>query len=156
MVPKNLKRWTLPRDYMGAHWDDYYVFLGKHRDSDSITRSNFTVGLDRLGGESETVMVVRESHWAVGWVEWIAIHESDLDAIAKADAMAGKITDYPVLNEEHWSDLELSEACDYWASLSVRERIELCQEHGLSVFAARHDYLPQDDNGSLLDALRSY
>lgn len=154
MVPKNLKRWTLPSDYMGAHWDDYYVFLGKHRDSDALTRSNFTVGLERLGGESDTVVVVRESHWAVGWVEWIAIHESDAAALTKADAMAGEIDDYPALDEEHWSDLEYTEACDYWARLPVRERLCYCLEHGLSIFAARHDYLPADDNGSLLDALR--
>lgn len=38
-----------------------------------------TCMLRELGGESETVRVVRESHWAVGWVEWIAIHESDIE-----------------------------------------------------------------------------
>ena len=41
--------------------------------------------LEALRGESETVIVVRESHWAVGWVEWIKIHELDTTALAIAD-----------------------------------------------------------------------
>ena len=82
--PKHLKRWTMPNSYFGAVWPNYYVFLGQHRDSDALTRSNFTCGLKALGGESETVEVVRESHWAVGWVEWIAIHQDDAAALVDA------------------------------------------------------------------------
>ena len=55
------------------------------RDSDCLKQSNFAVMLRELGGESETVIVVRESHWAVGWVEWIAIHELDAAALQIAD-----------------------------------------------------------------------
>lgn len=31
--PKHLERWTLPPYYMGAEWPDYFVFLGRTRDS---------------------------------------------------------------------------------------------------------------------------
>ena len=80
-----MKLWTRPDSYWGAEWHDFYVFLSQHRDSDSLTRSNFTCALDKLGESKscqwgETVQVVRENHWAVGWVEWIAIHKSDLSA----------------------------------------------------------------------------
>jgi hypothetical protein len=43
--------------------------------------------LDTLGGESETVIVVREAHWLLGWVEWIAIHQDDDRALKIADQM---------------------------------------------------------------------
>jgi hypothetical protein len=155
MTYANLTRWKTPNSYFGAEWPEYYVFLSQHRDSDALTRSNFICGLEAIGGgASETVHVVREGHWAVGWVEWIAIHESDLAALAKADKLLDDLDDYPVLNEEHFSDLEYTEAERYWASLSVRESMELCAEHKLSIFAARRDYLPHDDSGMLVDYLR--
>lgn len=154
MTPENLARWTLPDSYAGAEWPDYYVFLGQHRDSDSLSRSNFTRGLEIIGGESDTVRVVREGHWAVGWVEWIAIHESDAAALREADEIAAALADYPVVDEMHWSELEYDEACDFWSRMSVHERMEYCRDVGISLFAARRDDLPADDSGALLDALR--
>lgn len=151
---QHLKRWTRPDCYMGAEWPEYFVFLGQHRDSDSLTRSNFICALERLGGESETVHIVRESHWAVGWVEWIAIHQSNRNALRTAIVLAKRLESYPVLNEDHWSELEWNEACDYWEKMSVRERAEYCARAGISLFAARRDYLPEDPSGALLNMLR--
>lgn len=125
-TPTHLKRWTMPSHYFGAVWPDYYGSgVGRSRDSSSLERSNFTCMLRDLGGETETVRVVRESHWAVGWVEWIAIHESDSRALAIADKNKARLEDYPVLNEDHWSELEWSEAADYWDNLSPRERVQM-------------------------------
>lgn len=157
METKNLKaltRWTLPDNYAGAHWPEYFVFLAQHRDSDSITRSNFVCGLKAIGGETDTVIVVREGHWAVGWVEWIAVHESDVDALEKADNIACALKDYPVVSDDHLSEIEWDEAADYWQRASVRERAEICARLDLSIFAARHDYMPADDTGALLEYLR--
>ena len=148
---KAIKRWTLPDSYAGAHWPEYFVFLGQHRDSDALTRSNFECALEAIGGESETVHVVREGHWAVGWVEWIAIHESDTEALEAADEILCALSDYPVLNESHFGELELTEAENYWQSLPLRYRVELCQEAGVCVFAARHDYIPRDDSGYIFE-----
>jgi hypothetical protein len=86
--PQNLKRWTLPHNYIGAIWPDYFsAGVGQSRDSSAVERSNFASMLKALGGESETVIVVRESHWALGWVEWIAIHQNDDRALKIADQM---------------------------------------------------------------------
>jgi hypothetical protein len=74
--------------------------------------------LAALGGESEIVTVVHESHWAVGWVEWIAIEadgssESDV-ALEIADQQMARLDDYPVLNEEDYSEEEQKEAEVIW------------------------------------------
>jgi hypothetical protein len=62
-APKHLKRWTRPRDYFVAEWSRYYsAGVGQSRDSDCLEQSNFAVMLHELGGESDTVIVVRESH----------------------------------------------------------------------------------------------
>lgn len=146
-----LKRWTMPDSYWGAEWPEYFVFIGQSRDADALTRSNFECGLRALGGESDSVLVVRERHWAVGWVEWIAIHESNVEAILCADEMACALADYPVLDESHFSELESAEADQYWESLRLRERVELCAEAGVSIFAARRDYIPSDDSGFIYE-----
>lgn len=146
-----LNRWTLPDSYVGAEWPEYFVFLSQARDSDALSRSNFECGLRALGGESESVVVVRERHWAVGWVEWIAIHESDVTAILSADEIACALSDYPVLDESHFSELEWTEAEQYWESLQLSERVELCAEAGISIFAARRNYIPSDDSGFIFE-----
>lgn len=151
---RHLQKWTRPDYYSGAVWPEYFVFLAQHRESDALTRSNFTCGLKKLGGESDTVRVVRERHWAVGWVEWIAIHESDTAACEKADAMLADLDAYPVLDENHFSELEWSESVDYWRSLTVRERADLCRAARVSIFAARRDEIPTDDSGYILEKLR--
>ena len=153
---KALTRWTMPDSYMGAQWPEYFVFLSQSRDADALTRSNFECGLESLGGESETIIVVRERHWAVGWIEWIAVHESDADAILKAEDMLCALSDYPVLNESHFSELEHSEAENQWQQMPIKYRVELCQEAGISVFSARHDYIPQCDNGFIYESLVSH
>lgn len=98
--------------------------------------------------------VVREGHWAVGWVEWIAIHKSDSRALEVADKIQDRLEGYPVVNEDHWSELETEEAEAYWESLPLSDRVELCQEAGVSIFQARHPYIPQDDNGYIFERLR--
>lgn len=150
-TPENLKRWTLPDSYCGEHWDEYFVFLGQHRESDSLSRSNYQRGLELIGGESETVLTIRERHWAVGWVEWIAIHESDEEALKKADAIAGRLEAYPVVDEDHWTALEWEEAQSYWEGCSLRERLSLIEGAGVSLFSIRRPWIPPEDNGLIFD-----
>lgn len=106
---KHITPWTLPRHYMGKTWEGYYVApVGQSRDSDTVERSNWEEQLERIP-ESDTVIIVRERHWAVGWVEWVAIHESDTAALQAAEAIGEDLEDYPILNEDAWSALEFEE-----------------------------------------------
>lgn len=151
----------LPRYERPAHFADfsgmdrtlYFVAAGQHRDSDTLTRSNFRTMLARLGGESETVIVIRDSHWAVGWVESIYIHESDTRACETANAIREKLEDYPVVSEDDWSELQYEDASRHWAEISVRERLRYCQDHDISPFAARRGELPEDPRGGLVESL---
>lgn len=115
--PEHLKLWTMPPCYAGEVWPATYSSgLGQSRDSGALERSNFACMLAALGAESETVTVVRESHWAVGWVEWIAIDQDDDRALEIADKVQGRLADYPVVDENHWSRLEDEEATEIWAN----------------------------------------
>jgi len=127
--PQHLKLWTMPDHYFGEVWPaTYRAGVGQSRDSDTLERSNFACMLKALGGESETVHVVRESHWAVGWVEWIAIHQDDDKALRIADKIIAALEDYPVVDEDDWSELEWNEAADFWDSLSPREKVRMAMD----------------------------
>jgi hypothetical protein len=129
--PEYLKRWTKPDHYAGASWPEYYSSgVGQSRDRDALERSNFTCMLRALGGESDTVIVVNEGHWAVGWVEWIAIHQDDDKALAIADKIKGDLEDYLVINEDHWSELEMEDANETWTNcFDDRERLAYIRKH---------------------------
>lgn len=151
-----IRPWRRPSDWAGKSWCGWFVGLGQNRDSDTLTRSNFEVFLKALRElpeiyvddsendedwvKTDSVFVVRESHWAVGWIEWIAIHPSNEAALKLADEMMCSLEDYPVLDEEHWSKLESEEINDYWARESLCGRIRICADCDESAFAARRDY----------------
>ena len=152
----HLPRYTRPphfADYADIDRAEYFIAYSQHRDSDSLTRSNFRSILQALGGESETVLVLRDSHFAVGWVEAIYVHESDTVACAEADRILGRLEDYPVADEEDHSSLEWDEACEYWAWMNLSERVRYLSRARLSPFAARRDELPEDPNGRLFELL---
>lgn len=164
---KHLKLWTRPDYYMGATWPDYFVFLGKNRDSDVLTRSNFRTGMARLeklektfsveerspkcvncsgdnceecSGDGTVPCIVNpyESHWACGHVEWIGIHkDSPVALLDAAEEMLASIGDYPCLDESDWSDLEYTEAMSFWDSMSLSMKVDYCRDADVSIFAAR-------------------
>jgi hypothetical protein len=129
--PKNLKLWEHPSDYFGECWPaTYSAGVGQSRDSSALERSNFRTMLAAIGGESETVTVVRESHWACGWIEWIAIHQDDEKALEIADAQIALLEDYPILNEDDFSNEENEEAQEVWRNCySVKERLDYIRRH---------------------------
>lgn len=165
---RSIKPWTKPDSWCGKHWDGWFVALGRSRDSRALEESNFRVLQARLdalpamevddsrnahgyhAGRAEViwervdgVQVVRESHWAVGWVEWIAIHESNEAALRVADDAMSAIEDYPILDESDWSDLEHEQVMTWWENESLRWRIRMCADDGESIFAARRDCPPE-------------
>lgn len=129
--PKHLRRWTMPDHYFGEVWPDYYSSgVGQSRDSDALEESNFRSMLKILGGESETVLVIHESHWAVGWVEWIAIHESDSKALELADETKAALEDYLVIDDNDFSELEQEHADQTWREcFSDADRLKYIRDH---------------------------
>jgi hypothetical protein len=107
-IPVYLRKWTYPKNYGGATWYGWFVFLGRHRDSDELDECNFDVAFKMLGGEEEDyrLLIVQENHWAVGWVEWMAIHETAWDLIEKAWEIEDSLDAYAILDEEAYSKLQ--------------------------------------------------
>ena len=122
--------WTMPDSYFGETFEGFYVGPGRHRDSDDLTESNFHTALKELGGETETVFVVRAGHFLVGWVEWIAVHKDDEAAVAKLTEIEAALEQYPVLDEDDWSEREGESANQTWSNCyDDKERLEYIREN---------------------------
>jgi hypothetical protein len=97
--------WERPRGWFGEEQFGWYVVpVSRGRDSDALSRSNFRVALDLLGGESGDVKIVRSSHWACGWVDQLLVRGDEKLAIAQD--IADSLKEYPLLNEEDYSESE--------------------------------------------------
>ena len=160
------RTWKHPCDYGGFSPDGDYLIATQNRDSDALDRSNYRRIFADLGALSyderdesgrPPVYDFRAGHWACGWVEYLLVRHDAPDAllIAAAEIVAA-LSDYPVYDDEDYSELEYSEVSDYWQRMSVRDRAEAITRSrcGASIFAARRDYLPSDDTGALFDSLR--
>ena len=156
-----LAAWKRPSNYIGADWSGWLVFfLDQNRDSDCLTRSNFQCALERLKAHStdlesedcKSVQIVSENHWAVGWVEWIAIHESNKPAIAEACVIFDRFENHPVVNGDHWSKLEFDAFCEAWNSYGHREFIRELERAELIAEGCLDDSTP-DQTIELFEAL---
>lgn len=109
-----------------AYWGDVpigqtwgFIGVGRHRDSNALENSNFEVIYEDLKKRFPSdVTIIRSSHWAVGWSEGIAVHLLDDNGVATKAAAAAmeweeKLEEYPVADEEHFSNLETEEVMDY-------------------------------------------
>jgi hypothetical protein len=146
-----------------AYWGDrgdWEIAYEIHRDSDVLERSNFR-SMERLlsaipdsdnpDGDAD-VQVERSSHWAVGWIDRLIVRPGSA-AAEEAKRLRAKLDDYPVLDEEDWSSLEIEEADATWKSFSLRGRIDYCKRYDVSIFAARRDEVPDDPRGEMVMAL---
>ena len=160
-TPEHLELWTRPDSYFGADWTGHYPIISAHRDSDCLERSNYRVALAILRAiETEEcpaydypLQIAHERHFAVGWVDTILIDKDCLSLVKAADELLARLETYPVLDEEDWSNLEFETAATCWENCSVSERLYWCDRYEVSIFAARHSHMPEDQTGELLSAL---
>jgi hypothetical protein len=158
----NKVKWEHPSDYGGYSPDGAYVLATQTRDSHTLERSNYVRIFEDLRAcaekydnpewEEPSVYDFRAGHWAVGWVEYVIVKaNAPTEVLELATEILDGLEDYGVYDEGHWSDLEFTKACDYWARASISERVEMIQQScsSCSVFSARWDDFPQDDCGSL-------
>lgn len=120
-----MKKWSRSENYIGESYYDYYVLLSRHRDSGLVEESNFNSALKALNGESDTVKVIRASHWLCGWIEMILIHESDKESVDKGNEIEKVLESYPILDEDAFGEL-LSEK-----EKEMYDQIKYDADHGL-------------------------
>jgi len=122
--PQYLHKWKYPDSYFGDTYEEFYIFMSITRDSDILEESNWKSFLRDYpeGFDEETnkgILITRASHWAVGWVDTIYIHESDYELLKICDKIREDLDNYPIYDEEDYSTRE----CDAQEE-SVRDEIK--------------------------------
>lgn len=106
--------WKLPSNYIGETFDGYCVVIGKHRDSDTLSVSNFEVAKDMLervlsaqpDADQDDLRFECASHWAVGYVETILVKATNIELVCEAASIRKALDNYPVLDDNHFAHLQ--------------------------------------------------
>jgi len=108
----------------------YFMFVTKFRDCKALDESNFTSALNALGGESleDGVQIVRVRHFAYGWLEHLLIRE-DSPKMPIALEIEEKLKDYPIVDEDHYSQLVHEQADEYWSKMVAEDRLKQVKEY---------------------------
>jgi hypothetical protein len=110
--------------------DNWRIVISQTRDSDSLERSNFRIALKELGGESKFVEIHRFGHWGCGWYEILFVDDRNTDKLKIAEEIVFALENYPVLDEEDFSELENEEAQEVWKSCYKNyDRLEYVRKH---------------------------
>ena len=110
---ENIHKWQRASNYLGDDLGEYYVIYSRHRDSDILNLSNWQClirDFDQFIKEfGDDYFIPRFSDWLVGWSELILVHESQTNLLKYCDKAVGKINNYPVYDEEHYSNMQMEE-----------------------------------------------
>lgn len=103
--------------YFGNTLEGFKVSIYRSCMGGILEDSNFNVFLKRLGGESATIQIKRVGFSGDGWYEFIAIHESDTEALELASKMLEDLDGYPILDDDHFLNAEN----EYYTSIGYEQ-----------------------------------
>jgi len=151
--------WKHPQHYFGFSPEGDYLIASKHRESTLLDQSNYRVAMRILSevsaneaqecqGERDSQGYIvrpdwvydwRARHSMVGWVDYLMIRKDAPESVLIAAAeIASSLSDYPVLSEDDYINMQYEAIENHWENLSIKERIEYCKDAGESIFAARN------------------
>jgi hypothetical protein len=87
-----------------------------------------TKAFGEAGSDGESYEIHRFGHWACGWFEVILVKPGTKVALLAEDFEA-RLQDYPILSDEHFSEVERADAEETWACYQPEGRIKYIREH---------------------------
>jgi len=126
--------------------ENHKVVISQNRDSDVLARSNWDEAIFRLPENGETIQIRRVGHWSCGWFELLLVaSDSPIEIQQIAGEIICNLAEYPVLNDELFSDMEMEEANEVWSNcFNNKDRIEYvrtAKENGEMEFNSFADML---------------
>lgn len=141
-IPKHLKRWREQVNFSGENFDDYYVAIWRFFRCTPVERSNFKYIRAHLAdcwalpdqviepNFTDEVMMARF---------YIMVHKDADKALRMADMFAERIKRKGSLDPEAERQLNWDTIVRIWRLMSLRGKVEICNEADVSIFAARRE-----------------
>jgi len=125
--------------------DDWAIFYSHHRDSGLLDQSNAEAVEKELEpfteGDDPDVVVESHSHWAVGHVDGFSVrvfrHGQITEAFTKYHELSERLADYPVLDEDDYSQREYEATIENIADAAwrLRQEFELPEDWAEQVYS---------------------
>lgn len=169
--------WETPGDYGGFSPEGDIIVYARNRDSEVMVNSNYERILEDLiaarnehcpdatyvpagcdpDDENDHFPMVydwRAGHWACGWVEYITVSRfAPEPVLTLASEVIGALQEYPIYDEEHYSQKQDDEITSYWERISLRERTDYVDTDVDSLFSIRRgDSIPESAYEGLREA----
>jgi len=134
------------------------VPTSRNRDSGCLDESNFAVAeklLAAVDPEGEDHENHRFGHWACGWFEILIVRPGS-KAAAEAEGIEAGLENYPVLDDEDFSEREQEAAQLTWTNcFNDRERLDYIRDHWSQFENCKAKWYPaQAAWRNLLDCVR--
>ena len=127
IVKVALELWKYPSNYMGDDLSDYYKGPAKGYDADALDKSNFKVALEMLGGEGNGVLVGSFGGFGGGH-EQIFVHKDAADKVAILQDIENKMSEYPVLDDSDYSEMQMEEERESYESWAKQEALKIIDQ----------------------------
>jgi hypothetical protein len=135
-------------DRKGLYCKDRQEWLvapcGNNRDANLVTQANWESQMAALKelGEGKTWEVCNFRHWGPGWFEIILIQPGSR-AEELCNKLEKKLENHPILDEDHFSQVQLEEAVAIWRDALPNQRKELLRAAKLPASKAMDSTMPQ-------------
>lgn len=115
-----------------------------------INLSGYSIYHEYFDDESGTIRKVEKQELCQCCETKLARTVNDQKTKKTTQEIENRLENYPILDEMDYSNRQFEAQCEFWASISLRERMEMCKENNISIFAARHkDSLPDIEFSSI-------
>ena len=150
---------TRPSDY--AEWteqgfDNGWGMSGfnMHPCLETLDESNWEViSADLLSRFPNDFYIQDASHWAVGWIKHLRVNTANPEALEAAYEWHCRLEDYPVADDEHFSNKEQEE---FWADWENWGKYEAASSPELSRFMRDDEFAPTEQELELLGSAFVY
>ena len=148
-TPIHMKRWEAAENHLGEEYPDYYVIVSRSRDASVAEESNWHT-ISEAFKRAKGVISIRASHWAVGYVEMLLIHEnSAAEDLEEADRIVGNLKIDPIYDDTDYGERSKESISTYIDENADRE-FDIFFGHAIETPFAEQPQEVQDDWKELL------
>lgn len=138
--PQHIRRWAEQINYEGENFDDYYVAFWRFFRCSPLERANFKYIKEHLkDADTKPGQLIFPAFTdEVMMCRYYILVRHDADrALRMADMFAERIRRKGALDQEMEQRFDMDGIVKTWRCTSLANKVSMCREAGISIFAAR-------------------